>query len=489
MHNINIHPFVTIQELRSLIEKKQITKQEVLRFFLDRFKKHDQEIGSALEIFDQDSINSCVDGVNDAGILAGIPGLIKDNICQKGRVTSCASNILKDYVAVYDATVIERLKSQGSFLVGRANCDEFAMGSSTEYSAFKKTKNPWDLTKVPGGSSGGSAAAVAAGFVPFSLGSETGGSMRQPAALCGVVGLKPTYGLISRYGLVAYASSLDQIGICTRTVYDNALVLSSIAGYDKKDATSLSEKTKDYTATLDGTFPEKLTVGIVQSALYADGMDPEIVKAIEVAISYLQSQGITIKKVEIPSLQYAAATYFIISRAEAASNLARFDGIRYGTREKGIHDLKELYLQNRTLGFGSEVKARIMIGNYVLSAGHADEFYQHAKYAQQRLQHDFKEVFIEVDTLLFPTHPIPAFSFDAFADNKLQMDLQDYFTCGANLAKIPALSVPCGFTTAGLPIGMQFMGPRCSESLLYKIGHAYQQETNWHLQVPTAYKI
>jgi len=490
MKTAEIRPFVTIEEIQVLISKNKISKREVLQFYIDRLKKHDDQLESMLEVFDVESImaTSSSDQHENKLFLDGIPCAIKDNICQKGRIASCASKILEHYVAPYDATATQRLLQHGAFLVGRANCDEFAMGSSTETSAFKKTKNPWDLDRVPGGSSGGSIAAVAAGLVPFALGSETGGSVRQPASLCGIVGLKPTYGLVSRYGLIAYASSLDQIGIATHTVYDNALVLSAIAGKDSRDATTINKEAYDYTKRLDGKFPENLTVGIIEGALYAEGMDSEIVAAIEQAILVFANNGITIKKATIPSLEYAAAAYFIISRAEAASNLARFDGIRYGLRTSDAKNLKEVYQKSRTEGFGQEVQARIMVGNYVLSAGHAEEFYQHARIVQQKLREDFLKAFGEVDVLLLPTHPISAFRFGAFSDNKLQMDLQDYFTCGINLAGVPGLAIPCGFTQNGLPIGMQLVGPHCSEELLFRVGHAFQQVTDWHEKHPDFFK-
>ena len=481
-------PFLTIKELHTLLQKGEITSQEILNFYHRRFAAYDDRIGSALEIFDVDSIVKAGKSGENAEPLRGIPGLVKDNICQMGRVTSCGSKMLKNYVAPYDATAISRLKKVGSFLIGRANMDEFAMGSSTETSAFQKTKNPWDTSRVPGGSSGGSIAAVAAGLVPFALGSETGGSVRQPAAFCGIVGFKPTYGLISRYGLIAYASSIDQIGIATRTVYDNALVLSAIAGEDARDATTLKGDRKNYAKNLTGVLPKNLTIGVVEDAIHANGMDKQIVQAIEIAIKELQKLGATIKPIALPALQYSAAAYFIISRAEAASNLARFDGIRYGWRSHHAKTLRDVYTKSRAEGFGAEVKARIMIGNFTLSAGHADEFYQNAQNIQREIQAEFLAAFNQVNLLIMPTHPISAFPFDAFAHDKLQMDLQDYFTCGINLAHIPAISIPCGFTGENLPIGMQFVGPGCSEELLYQVGDAYQRVTDWHQRHPDGFE-
>src|SRR5579872_4929160 len=482
---MSMYPFITIQELEQKLANKEITREEILEFYLKRFEAFDGEVGSALEVFDKESILQNTN--QEMGELYGIPGIIKDNICQKDRITSCASKMLENFVATYDATAIERLKHAGALLVGRANMDEFAMGSSTETSAFKKTHNPWDLSRVPGGSSGGSAAAVAAGLVPWALGSETGGSVNQPSALCGIVGLKPTYGLISRYGLVAYASSLDQIGVLTRTVYDNALVLSVIAGHDTHDATSLKVAAQDYTSSLQPTLPAGLRIGVVHDALNASGMDPEITSAIEEAVAQLQKLGATIKQVSLPTLEYAAAAYFIISRAEAASNLARFDGVRYGLRNTQAHSLHEMYASTRHDGFGAEVKARIIVGNYVLSTGHASEFYQNAKKVQRLIRAEFIDTFKEVDLLVMPTNPMPAFKIGAYDMDKLQIDLQDYFTCSVNLAGIPALSVPCGQTKTRLPIGFQFIGPHLSESLLYRVAHAYEQNTAWHTLHPQGF--
>lgn len=479
---MSIHPFITIRELEEKLAKKQVTREEILEFYLRRFEAFDSAIGSALEIFDKESILKASNAQSDTSF--AIPGLIKDNICQKDRITSCASKILENFVSTYDATAITRLKDAGALLIGRANMDEFAMGSSTETSAFQKTHNPWDLSRIPGGSSGGSAAAVAAGLVPWALGSDTGGSVNQPAALCGIVGLKPSYGLISRYGLVAYGSSVDQIGIMTRTVYDNARVLSIIAGKDDKDASMQQIEKKDYTQNLTGILPQNLRIGIVDNALHAEGVETTIVNAIEAAIDVFQKNGATIKRMQLPTLDYAAATYFILSRAEAASNLARFDGVRYGLRNKKATTLPKMYSSSRHDGFGTEVRSRILVGNYVLSAGHAGQFYNNAQKVQCLITRDFAQAFADVNVLIIPTHPAPAFKFDAFADNKLQMDLQDYFTCAMNLAGIASLGIPCGMSNDNLPIGLQIVGPSLSEELLYQVGHAYQQQTDWHTKTP-----
>src|SRR3990167_9122889 len=399
--------FASAQELIAGLEKKEYSRQELLKFFIERFTQYDEKIKSALEIFDESSI---LQKSKDSGFLNGIPGIIKDNICQQDRITSCASKMLATYRSTYDATAIDRLKNQGALIVGRANLDEFAMGSSTETSAFFKTKNPWNLKCVPGCSSGGSIAAVASGFVPWALGSETGGSVRHPAAFCGVVGLKPTYGAVSRYGLIAYASSLDQIGVATRTVYDSALVFSAIAGHDVKDASSrIDLAQKNYTSVLDGKIPKNLKIGIVKSAFDTPGLDQEVKTRVLEAVQVVKTAGATIHEIDLTTLDYGAATYFIISRAEAASNLARFDGVRYGYRAPESKNLAELYAKSRSQGFGKEVKVRMMIGNYVLSAGYAAKFYNNAQKVQSLIRKDFADAFGKVDLLIMPSQACPAF--------------------------------------------------------------------------------
>ena len=473
--------FLTIKEIQLLLKQKEVSSEEVLDFYLDRFAKFDPTIKSALEVFDKKSI---LESYKCQGMLEGIPGIVKDNINQKGRSLSCASKILDGYTATYDATVSSRLKEEGALIIGRANLDEFAMGSSTETSAFMKTCNPWDTSRVPGGSSGGSAAAVAAGMVPWALGTDTGGSVRQPAAFCGIVGLKPTYGSISRYGVVAYASSLDQVGIFSQTVYDNAKVFSAISGHDSLDASSLSLSRKDYTKDLTGKFPEGLRIGIVENAFDAEGLDLEVKETIEKAIADLEKAGVFVKRIKLPALDYAAATYFVLSRAEAASNLSRFDGVRYGARSENVQDLEEMYTRTRHDSFGKEVRVRLLVGNYVLSSGHAGEYYNNAQKVQRLIRYEFNEAFKDVDMVMMPTQACPAFKMGAFDNNKLQMDLQDYFTAAVNIAGVPGISVPCGFSKDGLPIGFQLIGPHLSESKLFQVGDAYQQITNWHTKHP-----
>lgn len=471
--------YCSIPELKKLLENQTISFEELIKFYQERAQKL-AHLGAVLEVFDAESIKN---DFQSLGTLSGIPGYIKDNICQKNRITSCASKMLQHFSSPYDATVVARLKQSGALMLGRTNMDEFAMGSSGETSAYGKTHNPWDTSCVPGGSSSGSAVAVAAGLAPWALGSDTGGSVRQPAGMCGIVGMKPTYGLVSRYGLIAYGSSLDTVGVLTRSVYDNALVFSEIAGLDLSDSSSLSVKKKDYTSHLDGSIPEGITIGVVDTALEAEGLHPEIRAANLAAIEFFEKKGARVKRISLSTLDYCAASYFIISRAEAASNLARFDGVRYGSRVKE-DDLNDLYEQTRRQGFGAEVKARILMGNYVLSVGHAGSFYHNAQLVRRAIRKELTQAFHDVDVMVMPSHAVPAFKLGAFDNDKLAMDLQDYFTAPVNLAGVPGLSIPVGFSSEGKPLGMQLIGPHLSESLLYQLGYAYQQETDWHKKHP-----
>ena len=480
---MDIHAFSSIKTLTQALKENLFTPQELVRLAYERFATYDGQLGAALELFDENSVFSG----RTQGLLAGIPDLIKDNIAQKGRLLTCGSRMLEGYRAPYNATVIERLQHAGAVLIGRANMDEFAMGSSTETSAYQKTSNPWDHARVPGGSSGGVAAAVAAGFVPWALGSDTGGSVRQPAAFCGLVGIKPTYGAVSRYGLVALTSSLDQIGPLTRTVYDNALVLSVIAGKDDHDSTTYQGEACEYTASLTGALPEGFTLGIVENALEASGFDPEVYALLNETLKEFERLGARLKRISIPVMDYGAAVYFMINRAEAASNLARFDGVRYGYRSSHAQTITEMYQNSRNEGFGFEVKSRILTGSYVLSVGHADEFYKSAQIVQSHMRHEVLKAFDEVDMLFLPTTAAPAFLFGAYSDNAVQMGLQDYFTAPANITGHPALSVPCGFTSAGLPVGFQLMGPDFSEAALYQVAYAYEQQMSWHTMHPPLY--
>jgi len=476
--------FASIREIQQQFETAEITHSDLVAHARDRIAQHDDTIGAVLESFDPDTLPQA----STKGDLAGIPGLIKDNICQKDRATTCASNILHNFVSPFNATAVHRLQRAGAVSLGRTNCDEFAMGSSNETSAYYPAANPWDPSRVPGGSSGGSAAAVAAGYVPWALGSDTGGSCRQPASFCGVVGCKPTYGLVSRYGLVSYASSLDQIGVLTRYVYDNALVLQSIAGHDTRDATSLSQvhtSSVSFTQHLTGDIKEGLKIGVIDNALNAQGIHSQISQALRNALGVYEQLGAQIEYTKLPAMDHAAAVYFMLSRAEAASNLARFDGVRYGNRYEEADSLHDMYEKTRSNGFCDEVKRRILIGNYVLSSGHSHEFYESAKVVQNMIRSEFLRAFKQYDLLFMPVNSIPAFPFGKFEDNTLEMDLQDYFTAPANLAGIPAISVPCGFVDEKLPIGFQLLGPDLSEGRLFQTAYAYEQQTSWHTMHPS----
>lgn len=406
-------------------------------------------------------------------VMAGVPIAIKDNICVLGLQTSCGSKILGDYHPPYNATVIDRLLSAGAVIVGKTNCDEFAMGSSNENSAFGAVKNPWDTTRVPGGSSGGSAAAVAAGIVPVALGSDTGGSVRQPASFCGVVGLKPTYGRNSRYGLVAFASSLDQVGVFARSVADVATVLGVIAGRDPRDATTAEVPVPDYGAALSADL-KGARIGFPQ-ALFGEGLDAEVRSSVEAVVETYRELGAEIVAVDLPHARYAIAVYYIIATAEASSNLARFDGVRYGFRAEEAPELRSMYRRTREEGFGPEVKRRIMLGTYVLSAGYYDAYYHKAQLVRALLKEDFREAFESCDAIITPTAPTPAFRIGEKVDDPLAMYLNDIYTVTANLAGIPGMNVPCGLSASGLPIGFQLLGSHWSEPMLFRLGDAYEQ--------------
>jgi aspartyl-tRNA(Asn)/glutamyl-tRNA(Gln) amidotransferase subunit A len=404
--------------------------------------------------------------------LAGIPIAIKDNICVKGLQASCGSRILGDYQPPYNATVIERLLAAGGIVVGKTNCDEFAMGSSNENSAFGPVKNPWDTSRVPGGSSGGSAAAVAAGIVPVALGSDTGGSVRQPASLCGIVGLKPTYGRNSRYGLVAFASSLDQVGVFGRSTADVARVLGTIAGRDPHDATTADVPVPDYVAELSNDV-KGARIGFPK-ALFGAGLDAEVRASVEAAVDIYRDLGAEIVDVELPNAEYSIAVYYIIATAEASSNLARFDGVRYGFRAEEAPELRQMYRKTREEGFGPEVKRRIMLGTYVLSAGYYDAYYRKAQQVRALLKEDFRKAFESCDAIITPTSPTPAFLIGEKVDDPLAMYLNDIYTVTANLAGIPGISVPCGLSSNRLPIGFQLLGAHWSESTLFRLAHGYE---------------
>jgi aspartyl-tRNA(Asn)/glutamyl-tRNA(Gln) amidotransferase subunit A len=415
------------------------------------------------------------------GPLDGIPISLKDVIAVQGQPLTASSRMLANFVSPYDATVTRRLKDAGAVLWGRLNLDEFAMGSSTENSAFGPTCNPWDVSRVPGGSSGGSAAALAAGEAIATLGSDTGGSIRQPAAFCGVVGLKPSYGLVSRYGLVAFASSLDQIGPFTRTVEDAAIMLGAIAGHDPLDSTSFQTEIPDYRSAISAK-PRPRRLGIPKE-YFGEGLDPEVAAAVQRAIAYYEAQGCEIREVSLPHTEYCLDTYYIIATAEASSNLARYDGIRYGHRTKEAVDIVDLYSKSRAEGFGAEVKRRIILGTYVLSSGYYDAYYLRAQKVRTLIRQDFLNAFAQVDALLTPTSPVPAFKLGEKSD-PLAMYLCDIYTIGVNLAGLPGISLPCGFTSTGLPIGLQLIGQPFQEAALLSIAQAYEQGHEWHCQHP-----
>jgi aspartyl-tRNA(Asn)/glutamyl-tRNA(Gln) amidotransferase subunit A len=413
----------------------------------------------------------------NGGPLTGIPVQVKDVMCTQGVLTTCASRMLENFVPVYNATAVDHLFDQGAVLLGKGNMDEFAMGSSCENSAFHPTHNPWDLTRVPGGSSGGASAAVAAGEAVYALGSDTGGSVRQPASLCGVVGLKPSYGLVSRYGLVAYASSLDQIGPVARSVADCALVLNAIAGHDAKDSTSLPLAAKDYTAGL-GQDIKGLRLG-VPAEYFAEGVQPGVRQAVEDAAKTLEGLGALVEEVSLPTTKYALACYYIIAPSECSANLARYDGVKYGASYQDTDDMWEAMERTRQYGFGPEVTRRIMLGTYALSTGYYDAYYLKAQKVRTLIRRDFSRVFETIDALVTPTSPVVAFPLGEKTADPVQMYLTDVCTLPVNIAGLPGLSVPCGFSD-GLPVGMQLIGPHLSDETLLRIGHAYEQATQWH---------
>ncbi|MFN0140241.1 MAG: Asp-tRNA(Asn)/Glu-tRNA(Gln) amidotransferase subunit GatA [Pyrinomonadaceae bacterium] len=440
---------------------------------LDAAERLNRELNSFLSIEREHAMKRAaeLDAVPGSK-LGGLAVAVKDNICTKNMRTSCGSHILHNYKSHYDATAIKRLNDAGAIIVGKTNMDEFAMGSSNENSAFGPAKNPWDVTRVPGGSSGGSAVAVASGIVRAALGSETGGSVRQPASLCGIVGFKPTYGRISRYGLVAFASSLDNIGIFGRTSRDVANILSVVAGRDEYDATTADVAVPDYAATLDNEIAGK-TIGVPR-ALLGEGLDDEVRDSVLAAVSNFETLGAQIVDIELPYAKYGIAVYYIIATAEASSNLARFDGVRYGFRAEDAHELRKMYFKTREEGFGAEVKRRIMLGTYVLSSGYYDAYYAKAQKVRALVKRDYINAFAKCDAILTPTSPTTAFKIGERSDDPIAMYLSDIYTVSANLAGVPGVSVPCGLSTEGLPIGVQLVGNFWSEATLLNFAHKYE---------------
>ena len=483
-------PHDTLLGARDAIRSKSVSAVELTRAALDRIQQHDGRI-HAFNSVDADRALVRARAVDDGqvtGALAGVPVALKDNICTSWGKTTCSSKMLENFRAPYDATVVKKLEAAGAIILGKTNLDEFAMGSSTENSAFGPTRNPWDTDRIPGGSSGGSAAALAAGMCVASIGSDTGGSIRQPAALCGLVGLKPTYGRVSRYGLVAFASSLDQIGPFGWTVADVALTMNVIAGHDPKDATSVARPVEDHLAELDRPLAG-LKLGVVREYDLATGIDPQVKAAVEAAIATYRELGATIVELSLPTTRYGIAAYYVIAPCEASSNLARYDGVHFGHRTaQPVNDIIELFSKSRAEGFGPEVQRRIMIGTYALSSGYYDAYYVRALQLRTLIRRDFDDAFAQCDAIVCPTSPVPAFPVGEKSGDPLQMYLCDVFTVTTNIAGIAGLSLPCGFTTGPkpLPIGLQLLGPNFSESKLLRIARMYESATPWHERRPVA---
>ena len=478
---------LSAREAAARVRRRDVSAVDLARAALARIAEVDGSLGAFLTLSEVDAIAAAeavdrrVAAGQDPGPLAGVPVGVKDIICTAGVRTTAGSRMLERFVPAYDATVTARLRQAGAVIVGKLNCDEFAMGSSTENSALGTTRNPWDLARVPGGSSGGSAVAVAAGECLASLGTDTGGSVRLPAAFCGVVGLKPTYGRVSRYGVIAYASSLDQVGPLGRDVADVALVLEAIAGHDPADSTASPRTVPSYLAALDGTV-RGLRLGLPRE-YFVEGMQPEVEAGVRAAVDQLERLGARIEPVSLPHTEYAIATYYLIATAEASSNLARYDGVRYGLREPRPA-LGEMYEATRAAGFGAEVKRRIMLGTYALSAGYYDAYYLKAQQVRTLIRMDFQKALETCDALVTPVAPTTAFRLGEKTADPLTMYLSDIFTISVNLAGLPALALPCGFDRAGLPIGLQVIGRPFDEATVLRVGHAYEQATEWHRRRP-----
>ncbi|HRK31954.1 MAG TPA: Asp-tRNA(Asn)/Glu-tRNA(Gln) amidotransferase subunit GatA [Tepidisphaeraceae bacterium] len=485
--------FDTLIAAKNAVASGQVSAVELVRATLDRIAAVEPDIGAFNSVFNEDALKQAkrIDDAKHPGPLAGVPIAVKDNICTSHGKTTCSSKILANFHAPYDATVIKKLQSAGAIIIGKTNCDEFAMGSSTENSAFKLTHNPWDVSRVPGGSSGGSAASVCAGLSPGALGSDTGGSIRQPAALCGIVGIKPTYGRVSRYGLVAYASSLDQIGTFGRTVADAALQLQVIAGHDPMDSTSFNELVPDYSASLEQPL-KGLRIGIAKEYNLSEGLDLQVRQAIDAAIETYRSLGAVVVDVSLPNTSYGIAAYYLIATCEASSNLARYDGVHFGHRTADkVSDIVELFSKSRAEGFGPEVQRRIMLGTYALSSGYYDAFYVRALKIRRLIKNDFDRAFEQCDVIACPSSPVPAFKIGEKTDDPLSMYLCDVFTVTANIAGIPGISIPAGFTDGStsdgkpLPIGLQLLGPVFSEEKLLRAARMFETATEFHSRRPS----
>ncbi len=475
-----------VGEAYDLLARREITSTELTRAFLDRTREVEERVKAFVTVTADTALGHSAQAdraiaAGEGHPLTGIPVQVKDLICTAGIPTTCASRMLEDYIPVYDATAYRRIRDRGAVLLGKGNMDEFGMGSSCENSAFFPSSNPWDLSRIPGGSSGGGAVAVASGEAPYALGSDTGGSIRQPAAMCGVVGLKPTYGLVSRYGLVAYASSLDQIGPIARSVADCALVLEALTGHDPRDATTLPDRPRDYVSALTGDI-RGMRIGVPEE-YFGEGTQPGVSGAVRDAIAVLESLGAAAFPVSLPTTPHALACYYIIAPSECSANLARYDGVKYGYSFQDTNDTWEAMEQTRERGFGMEVKRRIMLGAYALSSGYYDAYYLKAQQVRTLIREDFARVFREVDALATPTSPVVAFQKGEKVNDPVQMYLIDVCTLPVNIAGLPGISVPCGFSE-GLPVGMQLIGPHLSEPNLLNIAHAYEQATDWHRMRP-----
>lgn len=479
---------LTIHQLHDLLTKKEVTCREATEALYSRIKEVDGKVQAYLKLTEDeafrqaDAVDRKISRGEAIGELEGIPMGLKDILCTEGIQTTCGSKILKGYIPFYDATVIKQLKERGAIFLGKLNMDEFAMGSSTENSGFQITRNPWNLGCIPGGSSGGSAAALAADECIAAIGTDTGGSIRQPASCCGVVGLKPTYGRVSRYGLIAFASSLDQVGPMTKDVEDCAILLGGISGFDPMDSTSVNIEVPDYRQFLISNI-KGIRIGIPKE-YFIEGMDEDVSKSIQEAIDLLSKLGAEIRSISLPHTPYAVAVYYIICTAEASSNLARYDGVKYGFRSNHYDDLLEMYSRTRAEGFGKEVKRRIILGTYVLSAGYYDAYYRKASQVRTLMREDFKKAFEEVDVIVTPTAPTPAFQIGEKVEDPLQMYLSDILTIPVNLAGIPALSLPCGFSRKGLPIGLQIIGKHFDEGTVLRVAYTFEQNTDYHLRKP-----
>ena len=485
----------TAREIAAAVAGRRISAREVCSETLSAIERSDARLRAFLELTHEhalaraERVDADVAAGRAVGPLAGVPVAVKDNICTTFGHTTCASRMLRDFVSPYDATVVDRLQAAGAVIVGKTNMDEFAMGSSNEHSALFPTHNPWHTEHVPGGSSGGSAAAVAARLVPLTLGSDTGGSVRQPASFCGVVGLKPTYGRVSRYGLVAYGSSLDQIGPLAANVEDAALALSTIGGHDPRDSTCVNEPMPDYLAELnDDALAARrgnLHIGVPRE-YFGDGLDQEVRSAVEAALDVYRSLGARVSEVSLPHTPFCIATYYLVVAAESSSNLARYDGVHYGHRAANPQGLIDLYCSSRSEGFGPEVKRKIMLGTFALSAGYHEEYYLKALKVRRLISDDFARAFAGVDVIAGPTSPTPAFRFGEKLDDPLQMYLADAYTSAANLTGLPAISIPCGYSAAGLPIGLQLIAPALGETILLQTARLYELQTDWHTRRPPA---